>query len=524
MVTEEGSDLMRRMKNWAFALLTFLLVLGAIEAMAWLTQTLFYDEGAGSRPPRTRLLASSNEAEAVVHPFYGNVRDLKFHDLNIASHERECALVVGLLGGSVARGVSTEFRLALLRHVASLGTGVWPVWVDLAHDGYAQPQQAHALVNKLAGGVRFDIVVSLDGYNEVHRPSGGWFPLFPITWYSVIGLTVEQRVAAMRILALRTEQEALFAGRGGIYRSATFGLLRRWRLDRIEHLIVRRHHDLFEAGNASYSLEKHGPRQQTYTRDELRRTAAESWYWGAWLLASLARHHGAEYYHFLQPNQWVPGTKPLTAEELAFDAPTAEEVRSTYPLLAEYGRRLREQDIEFFDLSHIYADNRETLYVDGCCHVNRRGNELLAAAMLRRIIEGGGGAVRAESKNQSCLTRYRSAVALVETGEYGEPAVRSVFNIYRKGRTLVYLKRHCVVDDIEDSFLLQFTRSEGSVGEGAFRFSRHGAILDGETCVAIVRLEDGLIHMRTGQFREGWGDTWSVELDIAGLDAPLTST
>ena len=310
---------------------------------------------------------------------------------------------------------------------------------------------------------------------------------------------------------------------GGIYRSATFGLLRRWRLDRIEHLIVRRHHDLFEAGNASYSLEKHGPRQ-TYTRDELRRTAAESWYWGAWLLASLARHHGAEYYHFLQPNQWVPGTKPLTAEELAFDAPTAEEVRSTYPLLAEYGRRLREQDIEFFDLSHIYADNRETLYVDGCCHVNRRGNELLAAAMLRRIIEGGGGAVRAESKNQSCLTRYRSAVALVETGEYGEPAVRSVFDIYRKGRTLVYLKRHCVVDDIEDSFFLQLTRSEGSGGGGAFRFSRHGAILDGETCVAIVRLEDGLIHARTGQFREGWGDTWSVELDIAGLDAPLTST
>lgn len=343
-------------------------------------------------------------------------------------------------------------------------------------------------------------------------------------------MTVEQRIAGARILALRSEQESLRkVGGGWIAASATFGLLRRWRLDEIQRLVVRHHHDLFEAGATSYSLETHGPRR-TYAADELRQIAAESWYWGAWLLARLARRHGAEYYHFLQPNQYVPGAKPLTDEELAKafreESQGVEEVRLGYPLLMARGRRLREQGVEFFDLSDIYADSSETLYKDDCCHLNERGHELLAAAMLQRIIEAtdGDGAIDADSENESCLRPYRSAVARIEAGEYGEPAARSVFDVYRKERTLVYLKRDCAVDDIMDAFYLHFTRREGGVRGLGFRFTQHGVILDGKTCVAIIRLDDdGIVHMRTGQSGAG-GDAWSAEPDVAGLDAPRVAT
>ena len=275
-----------------------------------------------------------------------------------------------------------------------------------------------------------------------------------------------------------------------------------------------------DAGKARYSLEKHGPRR-TYALDELRRTAAEVWYQGARVLAGLAKRHGAEYYHFLQPNQYVPGAKPLTDEELAKvfrpDRPWAKEVRSVYPLLAEHGRRLREQGVEFFDLSRIFANDRETLYKDDCCHLNERGNELLAAAMLRRIIEAADtdGAIYANVKNESCLRPYRSAVARVEAGEFGEPVARSVFDIYRKERALVYLKRSCTVDDTMDGFFLHFTRSEGGTGSEAFHFAQRGVILDGETCVATARLREGLVHMRTGQYRDG-RDMWSVENSLLG--------
>ena len=526
---EGGRDWRWQIKKLAFALLTALLVLGAIEAMAWLTHIVLYEEDAGS----TSSPAFINEvAGGAIHPFYGTIVEWELHDLNVVSHQKECALVVGLLGGSVAGGVSREFRRALFRHVAGLGRGVSPVWIDLAHGDYRQPQQAQALVNKLANGARFDIVVSLDGYNEITQARGvhdlSLFPFYPGMWPSSIAMTVEQRIAGARILALRGEQEFLRKGGGWIAASATFGLLRRRRLDEIQRLVLRHHHDLFEAGTASYSLEKHGPRG-TYAPDELRRTAAESWYRGAWLLARLARRHDAEYYHFLQPNQYVPGTKPLTDEELAKAfrlSRGAEEVRLGYPLLVAQGRRLREQGVEFFDLSYIYADSAETLYKDDCCHLNERGHELLAAAMMQRIVDAtdGDGAIDADSENESCLRPYRSAVGRIEAGEYGEPAARSVFDIYRKERTLVYLKRDCTVDDIMDTFYLHFTRRDGGVRGRGFRFTQHGVILDGETCVAIIRLDDdGIVHMRTGQ-SEGSRDAWSAEPDVAGLDAPRVAT
>ena len=287
-----------------------------------------------------------------------------------------------------------------------------------------------------------------------------------------------------------------------------------------------------EAGKRSRSLEKHGP-QRAHVVAELWRISAEVWYRGAWLLAGLAKRHGAEYYHFLQPNQHVPGSKPLTDRELAkafkLDG-RAENIRAVYPLLAEYGRHLREQGVEFFDLSQIYADNRQTLYRDRCCHLNRRGNKLLAAAMLQRIIkatDANDGAIYPESKSRSCLRPYRAVVARIEAGEYGEPAARSVFDIYRggrEGRTLVYMKRNCTVDDITAPFFLYITRTEGDIWGGVrdsepsnvFHFVQHGAILDGGTCVAIVRLVDGgLIRIHTGQ-----RGIWSAEPDVAGLDVP----
>ena len=508
------------LKKLSFALLAVLLVLGTVEAMAWLTHVFLYDED-GLQFGADNELFQSYQTKLYegwhLHPFYGNVRST--HDLNLASHEKECALVVGLLGGSVASHVSSKFRLALLRHVESLGNDVWPIWIDMAHDSYRQPQQAQAFADKLAGGTRFDVVVSVDGFNEAVDPRS----FVPREWPYLVGMTAEQRIVVGRILALRDEQETLLARGGWIYGSETFGLLRRWRLDRIAHLVVRHHHDLSEAGNALYGLEKHGPTSNIHS-DELRRAVAERWYRGAWLLASLAKHHGAEYYHFLQPNQYIPGTKPLTEEELAEafrpDSQWLRPARSTYPLLVEYGHRLREQGVQFFDLSRIYAHNRETLYSDICCHLNDRGYELMAAAMLRRIIEAvdAYGAISVNSENESCLLRrWRSVVARVEAGEFGEPLARSVFDIYRedsKERTLVYLKRHCTVGDIEERFFLHWTRRGGSIGNKWFEFVRHGVLLDGETCVAIVPWEaiGSVVHMRAGQIGDGAGK-WSVDLD-----------
>ena len=60
--------------------------------------------------------------------------------------------------------------------------------------------------------------------------------------------------------------------------------------------------------------------------------------------------------------------------------------RTGYPVLVDAGAELLEADVPFYDLTGIFADELRTLYIDPCCHVNRLGNELMAAAIAEAII------------------------------------------------------------------------------------------------------------------------------------------
>lgn len=117
---------------------------------------------------------------------------------------------------------------------------------------------------------------------------------------------------------------------------------------------------------------------------------------------------------------------------------------------------------------------------------------------------------------------YRQAQRLIAAGMLGSPAVRSTFDIYRVGRTLIYFKRPCLSEDTEANFFVHFTvarsgpAKEAYVGGKGFNFWEAGTMLDGDLCVAISELPPGepIVHIRTGQF--GSID-WSAEPDVAGL-------
>jgi hypothetical protein len=116
---------------------------------------------------------------------------------------------------------------------------------------------------------------------------------------------------------------------------------------------------------------------------------------GLWERASLqldrlCRGNGIAYYHFLQPNQYVAGSKPFSDWErehaIRVDNRYADGVVAGYPLLREAGLRLREGGVRFVDLSGIFRDAAETIYFDDCCHMNERGHARLAAAIAERML------------------------------------------------------------------------------------------------------------------------------------------
>ncbi|NJL27620.1 MAG: hypothetical protein HC897_06830 [Thermoanaerobaculia bacterium] len=105
-------------------------------------------------------------------------------------------------------------------------------------------------------------------------------------------------------------------------------------------------------------------------------------------MAQLAEAHGVRYLHFLQPNQYVEGSKPLSEAEKAsaFDPASdwCQGVQGGYPLLQAKGRELKEEGIAFEDLTEIFKTQEGTLYRDTCCHLGLEGNRLLARAVAGR--------------------------------------------------------------------------------------------------------------------------------------------
>ena len=128
--------------------------------------------------------------------------------------------------------------------------------------------------------------------------------------------------------------------------------------------------------------------------------------------------------------------------------------------------------------------------------------------------------------------RWRRIYETVRSGGFGDPVVRSVFDIYGDGESLYYVKESCSPADAAAAFHLRLRRSPSEGAEGApasaafddrpfedrpFRFSDYGAVVDG-ACVAVA---PGSLHdfdeVHTGQGVPGAGRAWSAVISPEAL-------
>ena len=125
----------------------------------------------------------------------------------------------------------------------------------------------------------------------------------------------------------------------------------------------------------------------------------------------------------------------------------------------------------------------------------------------------------------SPLSVYESIVS----GGFGEPVLRSTFDIHLEGATLTYLKEPCVAEDVAAEFFLHVVprneadlpavrrRLQSSFDNLDFTFSRKGAIWDGK-CLGVVTLPDyEIARIRTGQFIRDVGgskELWEAKIPV----------
>jgi hypothetical protein len=368
-----------------------------------------------NQPPMAK-----NKSKYVIHPYLGYVLDSEFHrtkrlerggreDLHFGFtqpqpgvfHPADCH-VIAITGGSVAFNFAilgaTYFREELVRGLKCRPERL--KIVNLALPGYKQPQQLMTLNYFLALGAHFDVVVNIDGFNEVALPPTenvpkGVFPIFPRAWYFKIkDFDSSMRVNVGEVAFLQRERAgvAAAAARPPWRYSMTSALI--WaRRDRLlSGRISERLSDLAEqADDSERSYAVTGPPRRYANPDELYPELVAVWRRSSEQMHHLATAYGITYLHFLQPNQYVPGSKTMGSQEMRTTFNENHRCRphvlAGYPLMIEEGQQLASAGVSFHDLTRLFAQVEDPIYIDTCCHYNETGQKLLAAAVAESILD-----------------------------------------------------------------------------------------------------------------------------------------
>jgi hypothetical protein len=259
--------------------------------------------------------------------------------------------------------------------------------------GYKQPQQALALMFLLSIGAKFDIVINIDGYNEVALPyfenyRAHSYPFFPRAWRNRIADRGIGSKLLGEIIYLDNRKENLTESlkHHSIYYSATAGLYALWQLNQI----MLRINELAELVNAASidlaAFEQSGPYVPGLSSGDVTAQSVDVWSRSSLMMQSIAQGTGIEYFHVLQPNQYVENSKAFTDQEKALavvSAPLSLSVIKSYRLLIARGKTLGL--VNYLDATRIFIDEKRTVYADNCCHFNKLGNEILADAIMREV-------------------------------------------------------------------------------------------------------------------------------------------
>jgi hypothetical protein len=344
--------------------------------------------------PRDAVLAGPPSLDALGFPNGGP----------LVREKRDDTIVVGVFGGSVAayfaaaNGAQQVFDR--LQDVPPFA-GKRLVALTAAHIGWKQPQLLIALAYLQSLGVRFDVVILLDGFNEVvvapfELVPAGVYPFYPGRWHQhVANLDVATDMRErIGVIALTKRQRDAWARRvleSPLRRSGFVRLV--WALyDRGAEARLEAERVALDGQRATEAKDfaATGPPWRG-DDDALLAELVSFWAESSLQMRALAESRGALFFHFLQPNQHVPGSKPIDAAEAAVAIRGGEAfapyVERGYAALRERGPALRAAGVRWHDLTQIYAGVEEPIYVDNIGHVGPRGNELIAAAIAERIRE-----------------------------------------------------------------------------------------------------------------------------------------
>jgi ABC-type polysaccharide/polyol phosphate transport system ATPase subunit len=430
-----------RLPKWLLITMVALLVIGTSELLSWAVLSVLDSRivtYAGLHDERRAVIAANAtfvdttqitgaktvlatnvpapfdgfESE-ILHPYMGYVYDrpiaaatgtyMGFGFWPEATIHRRApdTVIVGIFGGSMAMMLARDGKKVLQEEFAKLPAfrGKKIIVVQAGAGGYKQPQQLMAFEYLQSMGGQFDVVINLDGFNEITLPAienlpNGVSPWYPRDWvYRVQEFSNTPLLSAMGSLTLYKEwriEMAKVADTFPMRYSMTASAV--WKgVDRLMDKLIRlkryQMDNIKPVGREKYVISGPAYARTLEDADGIVQDSVQHWARGSTLMRQAVEASGAQYYHFLQPNQYQPDSKPMSAEELkkAFNptSPYRPWVVKGYPLLQSEGAALKADGEDFLSLTDIFKNHPESLYFDSCCHVIQNGSDIIA----RRVVE-----------------------------------------------------------------------------------------------------------------------------------------
>lgn len=303
-------------------------------------------------------------------------------------------LNVLFLGGSVAQNCAGSVIQGLRRVFVDKEVE----FVSAAIGGYKQPQQLYILSYLALMGAEFDIVINLDGFNEIYVAGRdnriyGSNPFYPVYWKALAQVSPSiQTLKNGGVIALFESMDRALVQIVSlpVFRHSVFFLVAWEAL----HDIIMRHVTQRTIAIASGAQDLSGPDFDYSNNEYLVKELVRVWVDSSRQMANLSKIYGYQYFHFLQPNHFIH-TKMLTKEEerLSLCATCEGEmsmsnlVQKAFPMMSASARILEDGGEFFTDLTPMFKDETRHIYADNTCHFTPDGNQRVTDRIVEVVAE-----------------------------------------------------------------------------------------------------------------------------------------
>jgi len=316
--------------------------------------------------------------------------------------------IIGVFGGSVASNygifeVQNQVLPKYLKQLPGLKDKEFII-LSFATGGYKQPQQLLILNYFLALGQELDMVVNIDGFNEVALSNlnnknqidlamPSLQHIQPLTNLANNSLSIKAMKATVRIQenkaqinqALTTLQNCTLAACDAFTSVYIQNLVNNYKTDVIKFEKERTKQQ--DGGSVIYINTNKSVLEDSVAFEQM----AQNWAKSSIFMHKVLSASNVPYFQVLQPNQYYQ-TKRVFGEaekQIAFhqETPYAKAVELGYPALFKKFPNLEKNNIDILNGVNVFDKTRDAVYMDSCCHYNQAGEVIFSDYVGSSILE-----------------------------------------------------------------------------------------------------------------------------------------